>query len=146
MPIVAPKKSPPSRARAAEQLFRRALDDHLEPGGEPCRSITAPRIASRRRRPPRRRRALCSNGDRSNPAADVQALNKLLDKFASADSASRARHRHLDRRPALYCLINDAKALSQFQQLVELLQPGVRIDGEAQTYARETDRQVLGEP
>jgi hypothetical protein len=38
------QKSPPSRARTAEQSFRRTLTESVEPGGRPCRST--PRTTS----------------------------------------------------------------------------------------------------
>jgi hypothetical protein len=88
-------------------------------------------------------------------AEDIEPLivtlaNELVELIRrptfAAHRALRARHRRLDRGPTLNCLVNDAIALSQFQQLIELLLAYVGVDGEAQTYAGETDRHVLGDP
>src|SRR5882757_9346945 len=60
-------------------------------------------------------------------------------------AASRALQLHLDRRAALDGLVDDAIALRELEQLIELLLRRVGLDVEAQADLREADRRVLGD-
>jgi hypothetical protein len=85
-------------------LIGRALTDHLwHPGGRPCRStITSPGTALATPTVDWLVAAgLMADADPGEPAAAEKVRKAVLDKFASVHSASRARHPHLDRRPAL---------------------------------------------
>src|SRR6478752_2800284 len=55
-----------------------------------------------------------------------------------------ALHLHVDRRPALDSLINDAIPLGELKKLIELVLRGIGIEIEAQPDLRETNRCILG--
>src|SRR6476661_5939997 len=55
-----------------------------------------------------------------------------------------ALHLHVDRWPALDCLINHAIPLGELKQLIELLLRGIGVEIEAQPDLRKTNRCILG--
>src|SRR6478735_4792292 len=55
-----------------------------------------------------------------------------------------ALHLHVDRRPALDCLINDAIPLGELKKLIELVLRGIGVEIEAQPDLRKTNRCILG--
>src|SRR2546430_1179852 len=57
---------------------------------------------------------------------------------------SRAVQLHLDRGTALERLVDDAIALGELEQRVELVRRRVGLDVEAQANRRKTDRRILG--
>ena len=64
--------------------------------------------------------------------------------LSALDTASRPIEPYVHRRPVFYCLINDAIAFGELEQLMELFLRRIGIEFEPQPDLRETNRRVLG--
>src|SRR5262249_32676207 len=66
-------------------------------------------------------------------------------RLCTRKNESRAVELHLDRGTALERLVDDAIALGELEQRVELVRRRVGLDVEAQANRRKTDRRILGD-
>src|SRR5690242_10846870 len=64
----------------------------------------------------------------------------------AGEETSSAIELHLDGRAALERLVDDAVALGELEELVELVLWRVGVQIEAQANGRKTDRRILGDP